>query len=199
MQHWAKTGRIPAQWHERLLELAREKGIALEPRHFVASNGPEIAPADASSACSWSASAQCRPPSSPASSTSGAAWACPSARSPRWRRSASASAPTAIRRPSGSSSPSRSSTSSSSARGPDRGHAYEGGLKCGVLNRLEDLDPIGGFPEVGRADAGGVRHGVREADRRRQHALGRPSCSSSTGSARTCAGSRPSTAATGSS
>ena len=46
VQHWAKTGRIPAQWHERLLDLAREKGIALEPRHFVSADGPTIAPAD---------------------------------------------------------------------------------------------------------------------------------------------------------
>ena len=31
VQHWAKTGRIPSQWHERLLELSHEKGIGLEP------------------------------------------------------------------------------------------------------------------------------------------------------------------------
>ena len=31
VQHWASTGRIPAQWHERLLELARERGLAWNP------------------------------------------------------------------------------------------------------------------------------------------------------------------------
>ena len=46
VQHWAKTGRIPAQWHERLLELARETGIALEPRDFVSADTPAIGPAD---------------------------------------------------------------------------------------------------------------------------------------------------------
>ncbi len=35
VQHWANTGTIPAQWHRRLLSIAREKGIALEPKDFV--------------------------------------------------------------------------------------------------------------------------------------------------------------------
>ena len=35
VQHWAKTGRIPAQWHEELLELARKNGITLEPHDFI--------------------------------------------------------------------------------------------------------------------------------------------------------------------
>ena len=34
VQHWARTGRIPSQWHGRLMELAREKGIGLEPKDF---------------------------------------------------------------------------------------------------------------------------------------------------------------------
>ncbi len=45
VQHWVKTGRIPAQWHPRLLEVAREQGIALEPRDFVSIDTPEIQPA----------------------------------------------------------------------------------------------------------------------------------------------------------
>ena len=46
VQHWASTGRIPSQWHGQLLELAREKGIGLEPKDFVAVDSPEVAPAD---------------------------------------------------------------------------------------------------------------------------------------------------------
>ena len=46
VQHWAKTARIPSQWHERLLELAHEKGIGLEPKDFVASGSSVIEPAD---------------------------------------------------------------------------------------------------------------------------------------------------------
>ena len=46
VQHWARTGRIPSQWHGQLLELAREKGIGLEPKDFVSVDSPEIAPAD---------------------------------------------------------------------------------------------------------------------------------------------------------
>ena len=46
VQHWVKTGRIPAQWHARLLELARERGISLEPKDFVSPAAPRIAPAD---------------------------------------------------------------------------------------------------------------------------------------------------------
>jgi len=46
VQHWAKTGRIPSQWHERLLELARSKGINLEPKDFVMLDSPSIQPAE---------------------------------------------------------------------------------------------------------------------------------------------------------
>jgi len=46
IQHWAKTGRIPSQWHESLLELAHERGISLEPKDFVAGEVPEIESAD---------------------------------------------------------------------------------------------------------------------------------------------------------
>ena len=46
VQHWASTGRIPSQWHGQLLELARSRGIGLEPKDFVSVDSPEIAPAD---------------------------------------------------------------------------------------------------------------------------------------------------------
>ena len=35
VQHWAKTGRIPAQWHGVLISLARQRGVILEPKDFV--------------------------------------------------------------------------------------------------------------------------------------------------------------------
>jgi len=46
VQHWAKTGRIPSQWHNPLLKIAHEKGIALEPRDFVTEETLIIEPAD---------------------------------------------------------------------------------------------------------------------------------------------------------
>ena len=46
VQHWARTARIPAQWHEKLLELAHQQGIALEPKDFVAPGTPEVQPAE---------------------------------------------------------------------------------------------------------------------------------------------------------
>ena len=46
VQHWARTGRIPSQWHEKLLEVARRQGIALEPRDFVSAGAPDIEPPD---------------------------------------------------------------------------------------------------------------------------------------------------------
>jgi myo-inositol-1-phosphate synthase len=46
VQHWARTGRIPSQWHKPLLELAQEKGIALEAKDFVAREIPAIDPAE---------------------------------------------------------------------------------------------------------------------------------------------------------
>ena len=45
IEHWVKTGRIPAQWHKALLKLAREKGITLEAKDFVAKETPAIEPA----------------------------------------------------------------------------------------------------------------------------------------------------------
>ena len=45
VEHWATTGRIPAQWHGPLMSLARQRGIALEARDFVAMDSHDIAPA----------------------------------------------------------------------------------------------------------------------------------------------------------
>ncbi len=46
IEHWASTGRVPAQWHGPLMSLARQKGIVLEARDFTAAQPHEIAPAD---------------------------------------------------------------------------------------------------------------------------------------------------------
>src|SRR5512146_2558087 len=46
IQHWAKTGRIPSQWHRPLLKLAREKGVSLEAKDFVSKERPAIEPAN---------------------------------------------------------------------------------------------------------------------------------------------------------
>ncbi len=45
IQHWASTGRIPAQWHQPLMSLAKQKGIALEPKDFVAPQPNAVQPA----------------------------------------------------------------------------------------------------------------------------------------------------------
>ncbi len=45
IQHWVKTGRVPAQWHQPLMDLAREKGIILEAKDFVSNDTPVIEPA----------------------------------------------------------------------------------------------------------------------------------------------------------
>jgi len=45
VEHWASTGRIPAQWHAPLMSLARQRGIVLEARDFVATDSHDIAPA----------------------------------------------------------------------------------------------------------------------------------------------------------
>jgi myo-inositol-1-phosphate synthase len=46
VQHWARTGRIPSQWHTPLMKLAREKGIALEAKDFVNREKINIEPAN---------------------------------------------------------------------------------------------------------------------------------------------------------
>ena len=45
VQHWASTGRVPAQWQAVLVALARSRGILLEPKDFVAAAPRELAPA----------------------------------------------------------------------------------------------------------------------------------------------------------
>jgi len=45
VEHWASTGRIPAQWHQPLMSLARQKGIVLEAKDFVTTQPHQIAPA----------------------------------------------------------------------------------------------------------------------------------------------------------
>ncbi len=46
VQHWARTGRIPAQWHGTLMDLARRRGIGLEARDFVETTSSGVEPAD---------------------------------------------------------------------------------------------------------------------------------------------------------
>ena len=45
IEHWASTGRVPAQWHQPLMSLARDRGVALEARDFVNAEAHQIAPA----------------------------------------------------------------------------------------------------------------------------------------------------------
>ena len=45
VEHWARTGRIPAQWHQPLLALARQRGVILEARDFVPASEHRIEPA----------------------------------------------------------------------------------------------------------------------------------------------------------
>jgi myo-inositol-1-phosphate synthase len=45
IQHWANTGRIPAQWHQPLMTLAREAGITLEPKDFTSKSRQAVPPA----------------------------------------------------------------------------------------------------------------------------------------------------------
>jgi myo-inositol-1-phosphate synthase len=45
IQHWAKTGRVPAQWHRPLMSIARERGVILEPKDFTATQVQPIPPA----------------------------------------------------------------------------------------------------------------------------------------------------------
>src|SRR3954452_19921794 len=45
IEHWASTGRIPAQWHQPLMSLARQRGVVLEAKDFVEGVAQEVAPA----------------------------------------------------------------------------------------------------------------------------------------------------------
>ncbi|HWO72450.1 MAG TPA: inositol-3-phosphate synthase [Dehalococcoidia bacterium] len=46
VEHWARTGRIPAQWHQPLMSLARQRGVVLEAKDFVNPQAHTIAPAE---------------------------------------------------------------------------------------------------------------------------------------------------------
>jgi myo-inositol-1-phosphate synthase len=46
VQHWASTGRIPAQWHQPLISLARSRGVILEARDFMSGDAHPVAPAE---------------------------------------------------------------------------------------------------------------------------------------------------------
>ncbi len=46
IEHWARTGRVPAQWHQPLLTLARERGLVLEAKDFMEVSPPSIDPAE---------------------------------------------------------------------------------------------------------------------------------------------------------
>ena len=46
VQHWARTGRIPAQWQEKLMELAVQQGVSLEAKDFVNASATDIRPAE---------------------------------------------------------------------------------------------------------------------------------------------------------
>ncbi|HET9200828.1 MAG TPA: hypothetical protein VFO84_07630, partial [Dehalococcoidia bacterium] len=46
IEHWAQTGRIPAQWHRPLMSLAQQRGVILEAKDFVAAEPNDIAPAE---------------------------------------------------------------------------------------------------------------------------------------------------------
>src|SRR5690606_336051 len=45
VEHWARTGRIPAQWQAPLMALARQRGVILEARDFVEPKPNPIQPA----------------------------------------------------------------------------------------------------------------------------------------------------------
>jgi myo-inositol-1-phosphate synthase len=45
IEHWASTGRIPAQWHQVLISLARQRGVVLEAKDFVDTQAHEVRPA----------------------------------------------------------------------------------------------------------------------------------------------------------
>ncbi len=46
IQHWANTGRIPSQWQGVLMTLARDRGVILEAKDFVATEPRPIEPAE---------------------------------------------------------------------------------------------------------------------------------------------------------
>ena len=47
MRTWTTAGRIPAKWQPVLMDLARERGLPLEPRHFFELDDDDDGPAGA--------------------------------------------------------------------------------------------------------------------------------------------------------
>ena len=46
IEHWAKTGRVPAQWQTPLMSLARQRGVIVEAKDFVEPQPNPIQPAE---------------------------------------------------------------------------------------------------------------------------------------------------------
>ncbi len=46
IEHWAKTGRVPAQWQAPLMSLARSRGVILEAKDFVEPRANPVKPAE---------------------------------------------------------------------------------------------------------------------------------------------------------
>src|SRR6476661_4225510 len=46
IEHWAKTGRVPAQWQTPLMSLARQRGVILEAKDFVEPRPSPVQPAE---------------------------------------------------------------------------------------------------------------------------------------------------------
>lgn len=46
IEHWAKTGRVPAQWQTPLMSLARSRGVILEAKDFVEPSANPVKPAE---------------------------------------------------------------------------------------------------------------------------------------------------------
>ena len=46
IEHWARTGRVPAQWQVPLMSLGRQRGVILEAKDFVELQPTPIQPAE---------------------------------------------------------------------------------------------------------------------------------------------------------
>ena len=146
VQHWAKTGRIPSQWHRRLIELAHERGIALDPKDFISGDGPSIEPPDGKLGVLLVGLGA-------VSSTFIAG--VEHIRTGLGQPIGSMTQMATIRlgkRTDGLTPPIREFVPLANldqlvfgAWDPIADNAYDAAVKCGVLNRYEDLDPIGDF------------------------------------------------------
>ena len=146
VQHWTKTGRIPSQWHGRLLQLAHEKGIALEPSDFVTVESPSVEPADGklgvllvglgAVASTFIAGVEHirRGMGQPVGSLTQMATIRLGKRSEKQTPLIREFVPLAAL-----------DQLVFGAWDPIPDNAYEAALKCGVLNRHEDIEPIGDF------------------------------------------------------